>query len=195
MSAIPALLPSTAAPQVALLLPKSPPKTPKSPPKKRAQQKGFWGWLGHGFNNLFHAHSWNYIKATVTVEQGPMIPIRPSGPNPYVSVGADALSIAGAATGHPAVGYAGAAISVKNDPSPANLILTGASFVPGLGEAVGAETAVQDVGLLVGKWVTNNIMAPVLAAAPPDTIDDGNGHTIPAPNATDVCEALGGNGC
>lgn len=88
-------------------------------------------------------------------------------PNPYVAVGTDALGIAGAATGHPTLGYVGSAISVKNDPGVPNLVMTGMSFVPVVGEAVGAVTAVQDVGLLAGKWITNNVMAPVLNAAPP----------------------------
>jgi RHS repeat-associated protein len=105
-----------------------------------------------------------------------------SEPNQAVAVGADALALAGAATGHPGLGgRVGAAISVANDPSVPNLVMTGMSFVPVVGEAVGAVTAVQDVGLLAGHWITDNVMAPMLNAAPPQMINDGNGLSIPNP--------------
>jgi len=121
---------------------------------------------------------------TMTIEPG-----SESEPNPYVAVGTDALGVAGAATGHPGLGRVGAAISVTNDPSVPNLVMTGMSFVPVVGEAVGAVTAVQDVGLLAGKWITNNVMAPMINAIPGNTMDNGNGISIPTPEK--ACEDSG----
>lgn len=145
---------------------------------------GFWSHVG----NLLHLHSWNYgmrESVTMTIEPG-----SESEPNPYVAVGTDALGIAGAATGHPTAGYVGSAISVKNDPSVPNLVMTGMSFVPVVGEAVGAVTAVQDVGLLAGKWITNNVMAPMINAIPGNTMDNGNGISIPTPEAQCVASGM-----
>jgi len=145
---------------------------------------GFWSHVG----NLLHLHSWNYgmrESVTMTIEPG-----SESEPNPYVAVGTDALGIAGAAAGHPTAGYVGSAISVKNDPSVPNLVMTGMSFVPVVGEAVGAVTAVQDVGLLAGKWITNNVMAPMINAIPGNTMDNGNGISIPTPEAQCVASGM-----
>jgi RHS repeat-associated protein len=144
----------------------------------------FWSHVG----NLLQGHSWNYgmrESVTMTIEPG-----SESEPNPYIAVGTDALGVAGAATGHPGLGYAGSAISVENDPSVPNLVMTGASFVPVVGEAVGAVTAVQDVGLLVGKWITNNVMAPMINSIPGNTMDNGNGISIPTPEAQCVASGM-----
>lgn len=127
------------------------------------------------------------MRESVTMR---LLPASESEPNPYVAVGTDALGVAGAATGHPTLGYVGSAISVNNDPSVPNLVMTGMSFVPVVGEAVGAVTAVQDVGLLAGQWITNHVMAPMLNAAPAQTMDDGNGHTIPTPEAQCVASGM-----
>lgn len=113
-------------------------------------------------------------------------------PNPYVAVGADALGIAGAATGHLGLGIAGALASLGNELSVPNAAMNGISFVPVVGEAVGAVTAVQDVGSLVGQFITNNILAPIFNAAPPQQIDNGNGVLIPNAGATEECQFTGG---
>jgi RHS repeat-associated protein len=104
----------------------------------QAQQQssgGFW----HGLSNLLHGHSWGYSPVTTSVTTDAQNSLNGERlPNPYVAVGADALGIAGAATGHPGGGRVGAAISVLNDPGVPNLVMTGMSFVPVVGEAVGA---------------------------------------------------------
>jgi RHS repeat-associated protein len=105
--------------------------------------------------------------------------------NPYVALGADALGIVGTATGHPVLGYAGSAMSVMNDHSSLNLLMTGFSFVPVLGEGVAALGVVQDVGLLAGQAFTDHVTAPMFNAAPPQMIDNGNGQLIPNPALMD----------
>jgi hypothetical protein len=145
---------------------------------------GFWSHVG----NLLHGHSWNYRmreSVTMTIE-----PESESEPNPYVAVGTDALGVVGAATDHPGLGYVGSAISLKNDLSAPNLVMTGMSFVPFVGEAVGAVTAVQDVGMLAGKWITNNVMSPTINAIPGNTMDNGNGISIPTPEAQCVASGM-----
>ncbi len=84
----------------------------------------------------------------------------------YVTAAADALSVAGTVTGHASLGRVGAAVSVRNDHGVQNLVMTGASFVPVVGEAVGAVGIVYDVGDFAGHWITNNIMAPMINAIP-----------------------------
>jgi hypothetical protein len=51
-------------------------------------------------------------------------------PNGQVTAAADALSVAGAALGHPILGYAGSALSVGNDHGPQNLVMTGGRSFP-----------------------------------------------------------------
>jgi RHS repeat-associated protein len=155
--------------------------------------QGFWSRLGHGLSNLFHGHSWSYIKATVTVEQGPMH-ILPSEPIGYVTAGTDAAGVVAALSDYGKLGAASAVISLANDRSPQNIILTGAGFLPELSvpsSVIGAESDLLNFEVqTVGKGMIN--------AIPADKIPDGNGHLIDSPNATaatNMCEALGGNGC
>jgi hypothetical protein len=111
-------------------------------------------------------------------------------PNGYVTAAADALSVAGAATGHASLGRVGAAMSVGNDHGVQNLVMTGASFVPVVGEAVGAVGIVYDVGDFAGHWITNNIMSPMINAIPGNTMDNGNGISIPTPEAQCVASGM-----
>jgi RHS repeat-associated protein len=144
---------------------------------------GFWSHA----SNLLHGHSWNYdMRESVTVR------ILSSKPNPYVTAAADTLAVAAEATGRKLLGSLGALLSLANDQSPVNVTMTVGSFVPVAGEAVGAVGIVYDVGDLAGHFITNNVMAPMLAAAPPEKIDDSNGHLIPNPAQADECQALGG---
>jgi hypothetical protein len=106
-------------------------------------------------------------------------------PNQKVALGADALGVVGEATGHAVLGYAGSALSLANDPSVQNAVMTGTAFVPVVGEAVGAVGVVSDVGTSVGNFITNHIEAPMFNAAPTQNIDDGNGHMIPNPALAD----------
>lgn len=109
--------------------------------------------------------------------------------NPYVAIGTDALGIVGAR--YPKVGYLGSAISVVNDPSATNVAITGAAFIPVVGEAVGAVTAVQDVGQPLAQGFVDHVEAPMFNAAPPQNIPDGNGHLIPQSQEQNICQDLG----
>jgi RHS repeat-associated protein len=112
--------------------------------------------------------------------------------NPYVSVGTDALSLAGKATHHPILGRVASLISVANDPSVPNKVLILMSMVPGFGEGVDALVTVADVGAVAGQVATDQVIAPVFNAAPPQMIDNGNGQLIANPalmSETDVFQA------
>jgi RHS repeat-associated protein len=116
-------------------------------------------------------------------------------PNPYYAVVSDALSIAAVVSSkldRVGLGYLGAAISVWNDPSPTNIALTAAGFIPVVGEGVTAGQALYDVGMLVGDFFEHDIVGPMFNAAPPQQIDDGFGGRIPNPALVDPCHALGG---
>jgi RHS repeat-associated protein len=152
------------------------------PSEQNSSDGGFWSRLGQHLGNLFHGHSWNYgMRESVTTRIMPGSESNQSEPNPSVAVGTDALGIFGEATGRKGLGYVGSLISIANDHSFPNLVMTGFSLAPEIGGPVGAVAAVQDVGLLVGQWITNNITAPIFNAAPPDTINV-NGHTLPDPD-------------
>lgn len=70
--------------------------------------------------------------------------------------------------------------------------MTGGAFIPVLGEATGAVAAVQDVAAPVAKGFVDHVMTPMFNAAPPQNIEDGNGHLIPNPALMDECQAMGG---
>lgn len=150
---------------------------------------GFWGGLWSHVDNLLHGHSWNYgMRESVTTR---MVTQGVREPNPYVAIGTDVLGIAGEATHHASLGRVGAAISVANDPSATNLVMTGGAFVPVLGEGIGAVAAVQDVAAPVARGFVDHVMTPMFNAAPPQNIEDGNGHLIPNPALMDECQAMG----
>ncbi len=113
-------------------------------------------------------------------------------PDPYIAVGADALNLAGEATGTSWLTDLGVAIGLGNDLSVSNTILTTMALVPVLGEAVGALTLIQDVGSLVGNWITNNVTGPALNAAPPQEVDYGSGQLGANPGLMDGgCQDVG----
>jgi hypothetical protein len=93
--------------------------------------------------------------------------------NPLVAFFADAGGVVATAAGELGPARWFAIISATNDYSPLNIAVTGATFAPVVGETVGALQVVYDLGVLVGQWITNNVMAPVLSAAPPQMIDNG----------------------
>jgi RHS repeat-associated protein len=150
---------------------------------------GFWHRLGQHFGNLFSGHSWNFgMRESVTTR----IVTEVREPNPYVAIGTDALGLVGEATHHASLGRLGAAISIVNDPSATNVAMTGAAFIPVVGEGVGAVAAVQDVATPAAQAFVDHVMTPMFNAAPPQNIEDGNGHLIPNPALMDECQAMGG---
>ena len=98
---------------------------------------GFWSQLGHGFKNLLHGHSWNYIKATVTTIQRDLYVIGTS--RGTVTAATDAVGVAAAASGNTALGMVNGGVSVANDHGPVNVGLTLFGAFP--------ETAIPAAGL------------------------------------------------
>ena len=140
-----------------------------------AQQKngsskgpGFWGRVGQRLNNFFHGNGLltnrelNRLAGTGILYLCCQIRVQRGRQNPYVSYASDVLSVAGSATGHPTAGYIGSALSVGNDYGTVNLTLTAGSFVPVVGEAIGAVGIVKDAAALPAGFITNNIMAPMI---------------------------------
>jgi RHS repeat-associated protein len=158
---------------------------------------GFWGRVGQRLNNFFHGNGLitnaeldgivgaGTMGRILSVEE-----VKPE-PNPYVSLGLDALGTAATLTGRDGLAKGAAIGSGFYDPSPMNLLLNGGSLVPGtLGEAFGPITVVYDAGGLAGGVVTNNIMAPMINAIPGNTMGNGNGISIPTPEATCVANGF-----
>jgi RHS repeat-associated protein len=121
-----------------------------APTLPKAQQQsgssgggGLGSWLKHGFSNLFHGHSWGYVKATVTDTETYSLPAEPNG---YVTAGTDIAGVAalGSEKAAKVLGPVGAAVSAVNDPSPYNLTITGLGFVPYVAEPVGFISAEAD---------------------------------------------------
>ena len=90
------------------------------------------------------------------------------------------LGLLGVAADEPWIGVAGALISEASDPSPENTAINEAlistALIPGAGEAVGLIA----LGYSVGQWITNNVTAGILNAAPTKTITI-NGQDVNAP--------------
>lgn len=83
-------------------------------------------------------------------------------PNPYVAIGTDALGIVG--TRYPKMGYLGSAISIMSHRTATNVAMTGAAFVPVVGEGVGAVTAVKDVTMPASQWTVDHVLTPMFNA-------------------------------
>ena len=164
-------------------------------PLKAQNKSSFWSRLGHGFSNLLHGHSWNYIKATVTAEDvGPHEVMRE--PNPAVTAVADSMGVAAAVTKNTPLGIASSVVSVANDRSKLNVALTvGSSVLPYVVEGSDVPMAfgfaAYDGSQFAGKLVTDVSTPDALQS---DTISDGNGHLIPNPQAAfDSGQAFGPN--
>jgi RHS repeat-associated protein len=102
---------------------------------EQAQQQnsnggGFWSGLKHGFSNLFHGHSWGYVKATVTDTETYSIKAEP---NQAITFGSDAAGLVANATKNTPLGVVGAAASVANDHGAQNVTTNVLGFVPGYG--------------------------------------------------------------
>ena len=140
---------------------------------------GFWSHVG----NLLHGHSWGYgMRESVTVSI--------TMPNQAVGDGAQALKVWAALSGEggKALGVAGTAISVINDPSPKNIIMNGLPWaVPELRVPFAFGGAAWDASKFVSDQVIDKVFVP--DASQSDTIPDGTGHNIPSPQSD--CEAWG----
>lgn len=157
---------------------------------------GFWGRLGQRFNNFFHSNGFVTNAELDQIHYSTSSYIVPGSvhmidePSPYVSLGLDAVSTAATLTGHDALAKGTALGSGYYDPSPLNLLLNGGSLVPGtFGEAFGPITVVNDAGGLAGGVIMNNVMAPMISTIPGNTMGNGNGISVPTPEAT--CAASG----
>lgn len=163
----------------------------------RAQQEnpgssngpGFWGRMGQRFNNFFHSQGLvtnSELPDSILSLQGPG---EASEPNPYVSLGLDAFGAAAAVTGHDVIGDATGVASAYHDPSLVGLVLTGGSMIPVVGDAFVPISIVYDAGSLADGVIQNNVMAPMINAIPGNTMDNGQGYSIPTPEKQ--CEDAG----
>lgn len=115
----------------------------------------------------------------------------PIGP---VTAFADVAGVAAAVASNGKVGFLSAALSVANDPhDPVNVTMNVAPYA--LPEAAGLPLAFLGAETDLLNAEAKIIMTGMLEAIPGDTMDNGNGVTIPSPDAMNVCESLGGNGC
>jgi RHS repeat-associated protein len=96
---------------------------------------GFWSRLGHGLSNLFHGHSWNYVKTSVTVTQtdqygNTLVDTRPS--SPAATVGLITGVVGTAVGGKPGavMGLVSAGESEVLDHSPGNSFLNLLGLIP-----------------------------------------------------------------
>lgn len=101
---------------------------------------GFW----QGVSNLFHLHSWNYVKASVTAEVDDSQSHVVGAENPVVTFGTDAAGMAASAFKIPKVGPASAVVNYVNDPSPKSFVTNGLGLIPGLDWPVGITGAYID---------------------------------------------------
>ena len=101
---------------------------------------GFW----QGVSNLFHLHSWNYVKASVTAEVDDSQSHVVGAENPVVTFGTDAAGMAASAFKIPKVGPVSAVVNYVNDPSPKSFVTNGLGLIPGLDWPVGITGAYID---------------------------------------------------
>ena len=129
------------------------------------------------------------MRESVTIRIIP-IPEAKREPNPYVTAGNDALGVV-TFTSEKAgkiLGPVGAVISVVNDPSPTNIVITGAGLIPG-----------PDVPIAIGTiaWDFSNgaasLINQVFTPDTPEKIEDGSGHMVPNPafQEQNICQDLG----
>ncbi len=134
-------LPCDSVPQDAIALNTTQPQAQQT--NNSSGVGGLWHWLGHGLGNIFHRHSWGYIKATVTAEDvGPHVPA--------LTALTDAAGLVSTATKNTPLGYVSAAASVVNDHSAQNVTTNGLGLVPGFGwptSIIGAFNDLFDYGI------------------------------------------------
>ncbi len=155
---------------------------------------GFFCGLGHGLSNLFHGHSWNYIKATVTAEDvGSHEVIRE--PNPTVTAITDLAGIAGlAADGKvgKVLGPLGAAASIGNDPSnKMNDVINILGLVKGF-EGLAITGAFNDLLEYGIHQDPKNILEDKSDYVVPTRVYDQEGNSVPNPDL-DPCGGMCNN--
>ena len=153
--------------------------------------KSGWGEMFGAFGSFISA-SKNMVRVRVV---GHIIPdsAQVVQPNPAVTVDADAMGVLGSLLRNTPLQVASSVISVVNDPSPENIGMTGGTTLacyafPVLDVPVAYGTAVYAGSTFVADQVIIPVFTPDASQA--DTIDDGYGHTITAPNAVDWNQAF-----
>jgi len=114
----------------------------------------------------------------------------PAQPDPDIAFAMNILGSFAEAVDDVALGGVAAAISLWNDPSLSNAVMTGGSFIPYVGWGFGVTGLVYSGA----QWITNHVMLPMFNAIPGDNTGNGNGQLVPSPDATDSswCAAVGG---
>jgi RHS repeat-associated protein len=100
---------------------------------------GFW----HHVSNLFHGHSWNFVRTTVAVTETDTV----REPIEAVTAATDAAGIAGLAASEKIakpLGRLGAAASIMNDPSPKNITTNFLGLLPGFDGPMAITTTFND---------------------------------------------------
>jgi hypothetical protein len=108
--------------------------------------------------------------------------------SPYITTGTDIAGIVAAVGGYARLGLATAAVSLWNDPSPQNTLIT----VPGL-----FSTELSLPSALIGaeadllNFEVQTAGEGMIEATPGNTMDNGNGITIQSPQGVNECQGLG----
>jgi RHS repeat-associated protein len=161
-----------------------PPKVPPGPPKQPPKRKAFLSRLALHLFNLLRGYSWNYgmqLQEVVTSR------IVTDEPNPVVKGVADGLGVVGVLSESAVrpTGTLSLLITLSNNPSPADVVLGVVGLVPGPDVPLAFGTGAYDGAY----FITNQIEAPILNAAPAQNIniDIGNGNllTIPVDDGRD----------
>jgi RHS repeat-associated protein len=88
------------------------------------------------------------------------------------------------------MGFAGAAVSIINDPKPANIAITGVGLIPGPDVPIAIGTVAWDGSKFAGNTI-QQVFTP--DASQSDYINDGSGRTIRSPDFQneDLCASYG----
>ena len=167
--------------------------------KSEAMIKSGWGEMFGAFGSFISA-SKNMVRVRVVghivsdnVSSGTDPNSQASEPNPAVGATADTIGLYGAVNGSGTLTAVSAAVSIYNDRSPQNVALTGGSIlIPLAFPETAVPIGVCSVGYDGSNFVANQIIILVFTpdASQSDTINDGYGHTITAPNAVDWNQAF-----
>jgi RHS repeat-associated protein len=147
---------------------------------RKTTHGGFWHRLGEHFSNLFHGHSWSYGMRFVVTSR-----ILPAEPNPAVTAAADLAGVGAAISRNTPPGIASAVTSSVNDPSVPNVTLNAESVlipmaIEGSDLPIAFGFAAYDGSKFAARTITQVFTPERLQS---DTIDDGLGHTLQAPQA------------
>ena len=104
--------------------------------------------------------------------------------HPLITAGTDLAGVIAPFAGRAenALGVTSSILSLANDHSPKNLVMTGLPFfVRELGLPLAIASTAEDAAEAGSEFITDHVLAPIFNAAPPQTIDDGNGLSMPNP--------------